>query len=320
MPSSRVLITGAFGNIGSHVVRAVLDRGDTPICFDTHTSLNRKAAKGLSGCETAWGDIREEASVRDAVEGADRVIHLAAIIPPHSESNPAIARAVNVEGTRNLTRAMKQTESCRRIVFASSIAVHGIRPLDAEPLRSDAPYAPLDHYSNHKVECEAIVKSSGLDWTILRIAVCPPIKAAKGFADIAASFELPTEERIEICHPADVGLAMSNAGASDRSIGKALLLGGGESCRHTAYEMMTRYLEAAGIGPLPRTAYATERSIPGGWVDTKESQALLSYQRHTLDDLVEALEKELGLKRLAARIFAPLIRRQILKLSPYYLR
>ena len=53
-------------------------------------------------------------------------------------------------------------------------------------------------------------------------------------------------------------------------------------------------------------------------MDTVESQALLSYQRHTLDDLICELERELGLKRLAARIFAPLIRRQMVKLSPYY--
>ncbi len=53
-------------------------------------------------------------------------------------------------------------------------------------------------------------------------------------------------------------------------------------------------------------------------MDTVESQVLLAYQRHTLDDLICELERELGFKRLAARIFAPLVRRRMLKLSPYY--
>jgi nucleoside-diphosphate-sugar epimerase len=318
VPSARILVTGAFGNIGRNVVSALIDHGDTPVCFDIRTPANRRTAKDFFACEVVWGDIREETSICPAVVGVDGVIHLAAIIPPHSEAKPELARSINVEGTKNLLQAIQRSAARKRIVFASSIAVHGIRPITAEALRPDAAYAPVDQYSKHKVECEEMIRSSDLAWTILRIAVCPPIKAAKGFGDVAASFELPPDEKIEICHPADVGLALSNAVANDRSIGKALLIGGGESCRHTAYELMTRYLEAAGIGQLPKTAYASTRTIPGGWVDTRESQALLSYQRHTLDDLLNELKRELGLTRLAARILAPLLRRQILKLSPYY--
>ena len=317
MPPAKILVTGAFGNIGCAVLRALADRGDRPIGFDTPSPQNKKTARGFRGYQTIWGDIRDEAAVNSAVGEVDGVIHLAGIIPPHSEANPDLALAVNVGGCENLLKAIERRGAGKRLVFASSIAVHGIRPIDSEPLRADAGYAPTDHYSKHNVECEEKIKSSNLAWTILRIAVCPPIKAAKGFGDIAASFELPAEEKIEICHPADVGLAMSNSVASHSSVGKALLIGGGEKCRHTSYELMSRYLEAAGVGPLPKSVYARTRTLPAGWVDTVESQALLSYQRHTLDDLLCELERELGLKRLAARIFAPIIRRQMVKLSPY---
>ncbi len=318
MPPAKILVTGAFGNIGCAVRRALATRGDIPIGFDTPSPDNKKTARRFRGYPTIWGDIRDASAVNTALGEIDGVIHLAGIIPPHSEANPDLAFDVNVGGSENLLRAIQRRGAGTRLVFASSIAVHGIRPIDADPLRADAAYAPMDHYSEHKVACEEKIKASNLAWTILRIAVCPPIKAAKGFGDLAASFELPAEEKIEICHPADVALAMSNSVTSNSSVGKALLIGGGERCRHTAYELMSRYLEAAGVGALPRTAYAHARTLPAGWVDTAESQALLSYQRHTLHDLLGELERELGLKRWGARIFAPLIRRQMLKLSPYY--
>jgi nucleoside-diphosphate-sugar epimerase len=318
MPSCRVLVTGAFGNIGSGTLRALLERGDVPVCFDTRNALNQKTAKRFPECETVWGDICDEQTIAPALEAVDAVIHLAAMIPPHSEANPRRARAVNVEGTRNLVRAIERSGACRRILFASSIAVHGIRPDDAGVLQPDTALAPVDHYSHHKVECEEMIQSSGLDWTILRISVCPPISASKGFKDAAASFDMAPDEKLEFCHPADIGLAMGNAAASNQTIGKVLLLGGGERCRFSAYEFVSRYLEAAGIGRLPISAYTTARTIPLGWVDTRESQALLSYQRHTLDDLLEELKKELGVKRMAARLLAPLLRRRMLQLSPYY--
>jgi hypothetical protein len=76
-------------------------------------------------------------------------------------------------------------------------------------------------------------------------------------------------------------------------------------------------LAAMGIDPLPDEAfspavYATD------WIDTEESQALLKYQRHTFDDITEAVAASLGWKRRLASAAAPLARASILRLSPYY--
>jgi hypothetical protein len=58
--------------------------------------------------------------------------------------------------------------------------------------------------------------------------------------------------------------------------------------------------------------YATD------WLDTEESEALLHYQRHTFDDIAEAIASSLGWKRRLVAVASPLARSAILRLSPYY--
>jgi len=319
LTTQRVLVTGAFGNIGRHTVEALLDRGYAVSCFDAPTPANKRTARRFANaCTLHWGDIRNPDALPPALRDVDAVVHLAGIIPPNSESNPALAESVNVEGTRNVTRAMRSGGRCKRLIFSSSIAVHGNQQDREPPLRVSAPYAPFDHYSRHKVECEQAIRGSGLDWTIMRLAACPTIDGSGGLDGAATMFEMGAEARIEFCHPADVGLAIANAVGQEETIGKIFFLGGGERCQMRGYEFVSRCLDTVGVGPLPESAFNPSREFYGDWVDTTESQALLTYQRHQFEHSLAALRKDLGAKRYLAKLFAPAIRRKLLQHSPYY--
>jgi UDP-glucose 4-epimerase len=226
----RVLVTGAFGNIGQSTVEALIEQGHTVRCLDLKTRHNARAARKLSGrVEILWGDLRRPGDVAAAVRGQDVVIHLAFIIPKlsvtgfESEDYPDWAREVNVGGTRSLIDLMKAEPTHPRLLFASSYHVYGRTQDQPPPRTASDPVQPLEHYAHHKVQAEELVRSSGLEWAILRLAAAFPIALRLD----PCMFDIPLENRMEYVHTRDVGLAFANAVSSPEVWGKILLIGGG---------------------------------------------------------------------------------------------
>lgn len=216
-----ILLTGAFGNIGQNALEELAAQGHTVRCFDLETRVNREAAarhqKRLGGrMSVMWGDLRKPQDVAAAVAGQDVVVHLAFIIPKlsatgvESEDRPDWAREINVGGTRNLITAMLAQPAPLRILFASSYHVYG-RTQDQPPPRTayDAVH-PVEHYAQHKVECEQMVRTSGLEWAIYRFAAALPIalKLDPGM------FDVPLDNRMEFVHSRDVARAIANGVSS----------------------------------------------------------------------------------------------------------
>ncbi|MGD8791900.1 MAG: NAD(P)-dependent oxidoreductase [Anaerolineae bacterium] len=315
-----VLLTGAFGNVGTSTLAALLDRGHTVRCFDLRTRANARAARKLGDrAEVVWGDLRRPADLAAAVRGQDVVVHLAFIIPKlsatgfESEDHPDWAREVNVGGTRYLIEAMQAQPRPPRLVFASSYHIYG-RTQDQPPPRTAAdPVQPIEHYAQHKVECEALVRASGLPWAILRLAASLPLSMKLD----PGMFDVPPDNRMEYVHTRDAGLAFATAVDTPGVWGRVLLIGGGPRCQYTYREITTRVLAGMGLGALPDEAFCTT-PFPTDWLDTAESQRLLRYQRHTLDDYVRDMQTRLGRRRPLIRACRPLVRYLLLKQSPYY--
>jgi len=315
----RVLLTGAFGNIGTSTLQELLRQGHTVRCFDLKTRANERTARRFGdGIEVVWGDLCRLQDVAIAVRDQEVVVHLAFIIPKlsatgiESEAEPDRAREINVGGTRNLLDAMKTQPNPPRIIFSSSVHVYG-RTQDRPPPRTASdPVQPVEHYARHKVECERMVKASGLKWAILRFGAVLPVAMITD----AAMFDVPLDNRIEFVHTRDVGLAVANAVSSDEVWGRILLIGGGPRCQYYYRDMARRILDGMGIGMLPEEAFGT---APFGtdWLDTSESQRLLRYQRRDLDDYVHDMRRILGFKRYLVRVFRPFVRRWLLMKSPY---
>lgn len=316
----RVLLTGAFGNIGARVLTALLGHGHTVRSFDLPTPANRAAAERWGGrIEAHWGDLRQPEAVAAAVRGQEAVIHLAFIIPfisatgVHSEARPDWARTVNVDGTRHLLAAAGAQTPAPRLVFASSLHVFGRTQNQPPPRTAADPVQPVEHYAQHKVECEALVRASGLPWAILRLPATLPVRPIMD----PGMFEVPLGNRIEFAHVDDVALALANAVASEAVWGRLLLIGGGPRCQFYYGDLVRRVLKAMGVGMLPAEAFALT-PFSTDWLDTAESERLLHYQRHGLDDYLRDLRAAVGRRRWLIWLFRPFIRHWLLARSPYF--
>ncbi|MBW2262776.1 MAG: NAD(P)-dependent oxidoreductase [Deltaproteobacteria bacterium] len=306
-----VLVTGASGNVGSHTVPALLEKGHRVSCLVLPDRAGRRLRRRFRDAEVVFGDVRERASVRAAVAGRDVVIHLAYVIPPLCLEEPAASREVNVDGMRNVVEACEEAPDPPRLLFTSSLDVFGHTTHLPPPRRVTDPISPTDEYTRHKIECEAMISGSSLTWCIVRLADVPPIALR---APHPIMFRIPLETRIEIIHPDDAGLALASAVSCDDVWGRVLLVGGGDGCCLTYREYLEGFLEVMGIGALPDEAFGSEPYCTD-WLDTGESQALLRYQRSTFQDVLKQTGALMGWRRPLARILRPALRWWILRMS-----
>lgn len=315
-----VLLTGAFGNVGTSTVIELLARGHRVRTFDLPTRANQRAARKLKGrIEPVWGDLRNSEDVARAVSGVEAIIHLAFIIPKlsvtgvESELHPELAEAVNVGGTRNLLAAACAQPQPPQFVFASSIHVYGQTQDLIPPRTPDETPHPVEHYARHKVTCEQMVRQSGLRWSILRLAASLPI----GISLDKGMFDVPLRNRIEYIHTRDAGAAFASAVGREDLQGRLLLIGGGPTCQFYYEDFLRPVLTALGVGMLPAEAFSQEQ-FATDWFDTGESQRLLHYQTRTLADYVADIVNRMSWRREIAAAFRPLVRAWLLRHSPYW--
>lgn len=309
----RVLVTGALGNIGSHTVPLLLERGHRVRALDVG-AVPPSLAKAFSRAEVVRADVRERPAMDAAVRDVDAVVHLAYVIPPPAWDEPERAEAVNVGGTHTLLDAAQAAATKPRFLLASTLDVYGHTTHLPPPRRVTDPVQATDNYSAHKLDNEARVRGSDLTWCIFRFADVPPIALR---APVPAMFRVPLDTRIEVIHPRDAALAVANALETPEAWGHTWNIGGGPGCQLVYREYLGRFLDAMGVGRLPDEAFSTEPYCTD-WLDTEESQRLLRYQRSSFDDVVRETRALLGWRAPFAKLAAPLVRRQVLKLSPHW--
>lgn len=319
----RVLVTGAFGNLGRATVDELLGAGKDVVAFDLPTRRASRAAArlrrehGHGRFSAVFGDIRDAGSLLKICRDVDAIIHNAAILPPASEAQPDLARAVNVEGLRRLLEAAKRSPRRPRFVFPSSVTTFGPRLTETPPVRATDPVHPTDGYTHHKVEGEAMIRDSALPWVILRVGVSPDPAATSASLDVIRMlFEQHPDNRIEYVHPTGVARAMVSAATRPEGAvaGKVLLVGGGYGCRITFFDLVQALFDGLGLGPVPREAFGTA-SYYTDWMDTEEAERLLQFQGGQWRDYVQELRAELAPARCAISPVRPLVRYGALKLS-----
>ncbi len=164
------LVTGGAGFIGSHVVEALLKRGDRVRVLDNFSTGKRANLAHSPAAEVIEGDIRNQEIVRAALRDVEYVIHLAAQVSvPRSMTDPASTHAINVAGALNLLNAARGSK-VKRVVLASSCAVYGDN--DDLPLKETSETRPLSPYAASKligeVYCQTYARAFGVPTVCLR--------------------------------------------------------------------------------------------------------------------------------------------------------
>ena len=170
-------ITGAQGCIGSWIVKALAERGDTPVVFDRSEDTRRLNAimeqRDLERVRVIAGEITDVSGVRAALEasGARRIIHLAGLQVPTCKADPVAGAFVNVIGTLNVLESAKVI-GAERVVYASSAAVFGAGDADY-PLDESAACEPATHYGVFKRTNEGNARVYFLDHRLNTVGLRP---------------------------------------------------------------------------------------------------------------------------------------------------
>jgi nucleoside-diphosphate-sugar epimerase len=322
----KILLTGPFGNVGESTLEELMKQGYEVRCFDKKTRRTKKVYRHMSKkysnrFEVIWGDIRNSEDVKKIVQGVDYVIHLCAIIPPDFLKDPEYGREVNVGGMQNLVDAVEKLSKKPRIIFTSSLALYG-STMGEEPVRKVTDKIdpiPWDTYAFQKWDMEKILQASSLEWMILRLTAVPSLRMAMEIPSLM--YEVPFDNRMEPVHTWDVGLACVNAiKAFDNK--RIMNIAGGDSCRMTSGDYITRLLESFGVGAIPRECFKEPKHDKDwfhlDWLYTKDSQELLKYQRYTFEDFAQEFENRIKFRRKLISLVSPIAKLYLILRSPYY--
>ena len=177
LQGQRVVVTGAAGFIGSHLVERLVEAEKAKVCaFIRYKSdraigcLTYLPAETLKQIEIIRGDLTQLESLQGLIREGDTVFHLGALgSVPYSFQNPLAFEAVNVQGTANLLHVCRQTQ-IRRLLVMSTAEVYG--SAQYLPIDEAHPLCPRSPYAATKIAAEKLAESFwyayGLPVTIAR--------------------------------------------------------------------------------------------------------------------------------------------------------
>ena len=166
--NKKILVTGGAGYVGSHVVKALRDAGESPVVFDNLSTGLRENL--LPGIPFIQGDTLSTVHLNQAMSGVDSIIHMAAYkAAGESMTDPGKYAINNLNGTINLLNAAAEAK-IKYFVFSSSAAVYG-EP-EYLPLDEAHPTKPLNFYGYTKLGIENLLgwysKLKGIRFASLR--------------------------------------------------------------------------------------------------------------------------------------------------------
>ncbi len=288
---SNVLITGGGGSLGAEIALLLSGEGHRINVFDL-PGLDYSPLENKQGIEIYTGNITDIDTLGKAASDIDTVIHLAALLPPVTEEDWERTESVNVAGTENLLKAVREQNDKSHFIFSSSVATYGDTSSEKEPLSADREPGPNDFYSKSKVLAEKLVMESGLSYSVLRISGI----AIAAFLEPPAVWPFRRDQCMEFISRDDVVTALFNCVGNNAVRDKAFNIAGGATWQMVGHEYVTALFDLMGV-PADMAAYL---ETPGWfhWYQTDNSQAALNYQNTTFQDflnrLAQAIQELLG--------------------------
>ncbi len=241
----KVLVTGAGGFIGSHLVEMLVRKGANVRAFVKYNGrgdwgmLSDLPKESQKGIEVIMGDIRDPFFVRAAVRGCDYVFHLAALIGiPYSYVAPADYVAVNIQGTVNILEACR-AENTARIVHTSTSETYGTAQY--LPINEKHPLQGQSPYSASKIAADKMAESYYNSFELPVVTVRPfntfgPRQSARAFIPTTISQVLTQNSLVlgslepirDLTFVKDTVEGFIKVGLCDKVIGQVVNLGVGE--------------------------------------------------------------------------------------------
>ncbi|MEN8241074.1 MAG: NAD-dependent epimerase/dehydratase family protein [Chloroflexota bacterium] len=320
-----VFLTGAGGNMGG----AALEMFVTPeqkarvnlTLLDLPTEANCKKLQPYAdqyGVNIIWGDLTNYEDVLRAVNGADYVLHAAAVIPPLADHDPDLAWRVNVGAAENIVRAIKAQPDpdTVKLVNIGTVAETGDRLAPIHVGRTGDPVLPsvFDYYACTKIEAERIVAESGLKyWVSLRQTFILTTETKP----VPIMFHMPLDTCFEACSLPDAGRVLVNATGQDLPEDfwrRFYNIGGGAKSRGVFRDFLRKSIEIT-TGQKMKDVFErrwfTLRNFHCQWYqDSDVLNAYLDHQHYGIDDFFKDLKANTPWMQ---RAFTRLIPKKIIK-------
>jgi CDP-glucose 4,6-dehydratase len=314
---SRALVTGAHGFVASHLVGALLERGEAVRVLDrpdpriADIGGPRRSALDLLGLrdevELAEGDLRDAEAVAAAVAGCDSVFHLAAqTIVGVARDSPVETFEVNVRGAWNVFEACRE-HGVARVVFASSDKAYGTSP--ELPYREDFPLRASYPYDASKAAADVIARSyahaygvplavtrfaniyGGGDLNFSRLIPETVVAALEGRSPVIRSDGSPERDFLHVDDAVSAYFAIEGALEGDGARGEAFNAGGERP--HSVREVVDLIATAAGTGAEPEYlgSGTPDGEIDRQYVDSAKLRELTGWRPQV--ELAEGLGRTL---------------------------
>jgi dTDP-glucose 4,6-dehydratase len=241
-----VLVTGAGGFIGSHLVERLVRDGHAVRAFvryngrDDRGHLDALDPEVRRGIEVHRGDLKDPEAVRKAVRGREWVFHLGASIAiPYSYENPLDVVQINVVGTTHILDACRESDALERVVLTSTSEVYGTA--QRVPIDESHPLQPQSPYAASKIGADAVGLSYHRSFEVPVAILRPfntfgPRQSARAIIPtiISQALSRPVvrlgslEPRRDLTYVKDTASGFVAIASCDEAIGRAVNIGRGD--------------------------------------------------------------------------------------------
>jgi nucleoside-diphosphate-sugar epimerase len=207
------------------------------------------------------------------------------------------------------------------------MAVYGSRNPHrfADLLTTDTPPLASDLYGCHKLEAESIVRSSGLEWSILRLSGVITLDLLVDYGDFDSFYfgaVMPVDNRCHTVDCRDVASAFAAAVTTD-AVREVFMIGGDDSHKQLQHDVGFRQADAIGLGDLffagrPGNPDSDADWYPMDWMDTRRAQQVLSFQHYSSSETYDDIRARMGWKVPLLRKTTPAVAALMRHRGPYY--
>jgi NAD dependent epimerase/dehydratase len=297
----QVLVTGAAGFIGSHLVEALASAGAKVRAFVRYNSrgnygwLEDLLPDQAEKVDVFLGDLCNPEAVARAMDGIDSVFHLGALIPiPYSYRHPREYVETNVVGTLNLLEAGRRSGSLRRIIHTSTSEVYGTP--EQVPISENHRIHPQSPYAASKVGADQLAASYFASFGLPIVIARPfntfgPRQSARAIIPTIISQALTRDDAIELgslrtkrdfVFVADTVSGMLGLGSRPQVEGETVNLGTGVEISVEELAAAIRQLVGCDLAVVtdPARIRPAQSEVDRLCADPRKAEALIGWKAH----------------------------------------